>query len=34
MGTRKNPVHFGRVPNTIRNQSELSHSENSNTQNF
>lgn len=26
--------HFGRVPNTIRNQSELSHNENSNMQNF
>jgi len=25
MGTRKNPIHFGRVPNSIRNQSEMSY---------
>ena len=24
MGTRKNPVHFGKGPNVIRNQSEMS----------
>ena len=33
MGTRKNPIHFGRVPNTIRNQSEMSY-ENENSNNF
>jgi len=25
MGTRKNPIHFGRVPNVIKNQSEMSY---------
>ena len=35
MGTRKNPIHFGRVPNTIRNQSEMSYeNENTNNGNF
>ena len=28
MGTRKNPIHFGRVPNVIKNQSEMSYEEN------
>ena len=30
MGTRKHPVHFGRVPNEIRNQSEMSNDESGN----
>ena len=35
MGTRKNPIHFGRVPNTIKNQSEMSYeNENSNNVQF
>ena len=35
MGTRKNPKDFGREPNTIRNQSEMSYeNENSNNMGF
>ena len=35
MGTRKHPKDFGRVPNTIRNQSEMSYeNENSNNMGF
>ena len=33
MGTRKNPIHFGRVPNVVKNQSEMSYEDNSSSVN-
>ena len=34
MGTRKHPIDFGRVPNVIRNMSEMSYDENTNSLNY
>lgn len=34
MGTRKNPIDIGRVPNVIKNQSEMSYEEITNGMNF
>jgi len=34
MGTRKNPIDVGRVPNVIRNVSEMSYDENTNSMNY